>query len=112
MSSSGDAKGRTSQDRFSLRQSHFAPQKIGFGLSWKRFPIVMKPKRERFVTELGPPLVTVPRAPIARGRPAMGFMGLGPGTSGVGLAWAFYVHDTVEDVGGPESIFAPPHLII
>ena len=102
----------TSQDRFSVGQSHFAPQKIGFGLSWKRFPIVMKPKRERFVTELATALVTVPRAAIARWRAAMGLMGLGLGTSGVGLAWDFYVHEIVRDVGEVESIFATPHLMI
>src|SRR5438309_11993062 len=102
----------TSQDRFSVGQSHFAPQKIEFGLSWKRFPIVMKPHRERFVTELATALVTVPRPAIARWRAAMGLMGLGLGTSGVGLAWDFYVHEIVRDVGEVESIFATPHLII
>src|SRR2546428_3032914 len=102
----------TSQDRFSVGQSHFAPQKIEFGLSWNRFPLVMKPHRERFVTELATALVTVPRAAIARWRAAMGLMGLGLGTSGVGLAWDFYVHEIVRDVGEVESIFATPHLVI
>ena len=102
----------TSQDRFSVGQSHFAPQKIEFGLSWKRFPIVMKPQRERFVTEMTTTLVTVPRAAITRWRAAMGLMGLGLGTSGVGLAWDFYIHEIIRDVGEVESIFATPHLVI
>src|SRR5438445_12677072 len=72
----------------------------------------MKPHRERFVTELATALVTVPRAAIARWRAAMGLMGLGLGTSGVGLAWDFYVHEIVRDVGGVESIFTTPHLVI
>jgi len=42
----------------------------------------------------------------------MGLMGLGLGTSGVGLAWDFYVHEIVRDVGEVESIFATPHLMI
>src|SRR5437899_1141675 len=42
----------------------------------------------------------------------MGLMGAGLGTSGVGLAWDFYVHEIVRDVGEVESIFAPPHLMI
>jgi len=29
----------------------------------------------------------------------MGLMGLGLGTSGVGLAWDFYVHEIARDVG-------------
>jgi len=102
----------TSQDRFSVGQSHFAPQKIEFGLSWNRFPLVMKPHRERFVTELATALVTVPRAAIARWRAAMGLMGVGLGTSGVGLAWDFYVHEIARDVGEVESIFATPHVVI
>jgi len=72
----------------------------------------MKPQRERFVTEMTRTLVTVPRAAIARWRAAMGLMGLGLGTSGVGLAWDFYVHEIVRDVGEVESIFATPHLVI
>ena len=72
----------------------------------------MKPHRERFVTELTTALVTVPRAAIARWRAAMGLMGLGLGTSGVGLAWDFYVHEIARDVGEVESIFATPHLVI
>jgi len=72
----------------------------------------MKPQRERLVTELTTALVTVPRAAIARWRAAMGLMGLGLGTSGAGLVWAFYVHEIVRDVGEVESIFATPHLVI
>src|SRR5438876_6067115 len=102
----------TSQDRFSVGQSRFAPQKIEFDVSWKRLPLVMEPHRERFVTELATALVTVPRAAIARWRAAMGLMGLGLGTSGVGLAWDFYVHEVARDVGEGESIFASPHLVI
>ncbi|TLZ43595.1 MAG: hypothetical protein E6K19_06890 [Methanobacteriota archaeon] len=72
----------------------------------------MKPQREKFVTELATALVTVPRAAIVRWRAAMGLMGLGLGTSGVGLTWDFYVHEIVRDVGEVESIFATPHLVI
>src|SRR2546427_10168050 len=72
----------------------------------------MKPQRERFVTEMTTTLVTVPRAAIARWRAAMGLMGLGLGTSGVGLAWDFYVHEIVRDGGEVESIFATPQLVI
>ena len=72
----------------------------------------MKPQRERFVTEMTRTLVTVPRAAIVRWRAAMGLMGLGLGTSGVGLAWDFYVQEIVRDVGEVESIFATPHLVI
>jgi len=72
----------------------------------------MKPQRERLVTELTTALVTVPRVAIARWRAAMGLMGLGLGTSGVGLAWDFYVHEIARDVGEVESIFATPHLVI
>src|SRR5439155_26888713 len=74
---------RTGQNRFSVRQSRFAPQKTEFDVSWKRFPVVMKPQRNRFVTEMTTTLVTVPRAALARWRAAMGLMGLGLGTSGV-----------------------------
>src|SRR5947199_4993231 len=77
-----------------------------------RIPVVMKPQRERFVTEMTTTLVTVPRAAITRWRAAMGLMGLGLGTSGVGLAWDFYVHEIIRDVGEVESIFATPHLVI
>src|SRR5438128_1711433 len=70
----------------------------------------MKPQRERLVTELTTALVTVPRVAIARWRAAMGLMGLGLGTSGVGLAWDFYVHEIARDIGEVESIFATPHL--
>src|SRR2546426_12000581 len=70
----------------------------------------MKPQRERFVSEMTTTLVTVPRAAIARWRAAMGLMGLGLGTSGVGLAWDVYVHEIVRDVGEVESIFPTPHL--
>src|SRR5438552_18758410 len=72
----------------------------------------MKPQRERLVTELTTARVTVPRVAIARWRAAMGLMGLGLGTSGVGLAWDFYVHEIARDVGEVESIFATPHLMI
>ena len=72
----------------------------------------MKPQRERLVTELTTARVTVPRVAIARWRAAMGLMGLGLGTSGVGLAWDFYVHEIARDVGEVESIFATPHLVI
>src|SRR5438552_16424687 len=102
----------TSQDRFSVGQSRFAPQKIEFDVSWKRFPLVMKPHRERFVTELATALVTVPRAAIARWRAAMGLMGLGLGTCGVGLVWDCYVHAIARDVGEVESIFVTPPVII
>src|SRR2546428_13123324 len=67
----------TSQDRFSVGQSHFAPQKIEFALSWNRFPLVMKPHRERFVTELATALVTV-----------LGWLSLGGGPRWVSWAWA------------------------
>src|SRR5881396_1497723 len=111
----GFSAGKQQQDRsnrFSVRQSRFAPQKTEFDVSWKRFPVVMKPQRERFVTEMTTTLVTVPRAALARWRAAMGLMGLGLGTSGAGLAWDFYVHEIVRNVGEVESIFATPHLVI
>ncbi len=95
-----------------MRQSNFAPERTEFDVAWKRFPVVMKPQRERLVTELTTALVTVPRAAIARWRAAMGLMGLGLGTSGAGLVWDFYVHEIVRDVGEVESIFATPHLVI
>ena len=95
-----------------MRKSPFAPEKTEFDVAQKRFPVVMKPQRERLVTELTTARVTVPRVAIARWRAAMGLMGLGLGTSGVGLAWDFYVHEIARDVGEVESIFATPHLVI
>src|SRR2546425_11706478 len=38
--------------------------------------------------------------------------GFGPWDLRVGLAWDFYVHEIVRDVGEVESIFATPHLVI
>src|SRR5437667_133603 len=58
------------------------------------------------------PRRTLPGVGMARVRAAMGLMGLGLGTSRVGLAWDFYVHEIALDVGEVESIFATPHLVI
>jgi hypothetical protein len=48
----------------------------------------------------------------ARWRQAMVVMGLGLGTSGVGLAWDYYVHEIAKEVHAVESIFAAPHVPI
>lgn len=55
-------------------------------------------------------VVSVPRDAIARWRAAMALTGLGLGTSGVGLAWDFVVHEVLRQP--PESIYAAPHLLI
>jgi len=72
----------------------------------------MKPQRSEIGTKGNAALVNVPRFAITRWRAAMGLMGSGLATSGIGLAWDFYVHEVARDAGEVESIFATPHLVI
>jgi hypothetical protein len=48
----------------------------------------------------------------AHWRQAMAVMGFGLLSSGIGLAWDYYVHEIAKDVHTVESIFAPPHIPI
>lgn len=57
-------------------------------------------------------IVTAPRAAVRRWRTGMALMGLGLGTSTIGLGWDFYVHEIAREAAEVESIFAPPHIPI
>jgi hypothetical protein len=64
------------------------------------------------VTDMATTILTAPWRAVARWRMAMAIMGLGLGTTTVGLGWDYYVHEVVREVTEVESMFAAPHLLI
>jgi hypothetical protein len=64
------------------------------------------------VTDMATTIVTAPRDAVSRWRRAMALMGLGLGTTTVGLGWDFYVHEVAQEVAAVEALLATPHIPI